>query len=68
MTDAPRNSPEPPRSDRVAKAIRYALMAGSAVFLAERYLLKIDVDPALIVAAFFGVAAGVLAVRIGDKA
>ena len=56
-----------PKSDRIAKAIRYALMAGSAVFLAERYLLKMDVDPALVIATFFGVAAAVFVVQISDK-
>ena len=52
---------EPPDSDRdrkqrVFRAVMLGLMAGSAMFLAERYLLKIEVETALVVATGIAVA------------
>ena len=51
--------PEKTRKDKTFKAVMSALMAGSGTFLAERYLLEIDVDTALVVATFFAVAVAV---------
>jgi len=44
------------RKERVFRAVMLGLMAGSATFLAERYLLRIEVDTAAIVAAGIAVA------------
>ena len=57
--DKTRKDGEKARKDKVFKAVMSALMAGSAVFLAERYLLKLDVEPSLIVATFCAVALAV---------
>lgn len=47
------------RKERVFRAVMLGLMAGSATFLAERYLLRIDVETALVVAAGIAVAVAV---------
>lgn len=51
--------PDKDRKERVFRAVMLGLMAGSATFLAERYLLKIEVDTALIVATGIAVAVAV---------
>ena len=54
------------RKDKTFKAVMLGLMAGSAVFLAGRYLLKIDVEAALVVATFVAVGIAVFMLRTGD--
>ena len=58
---------EKKRKDRVFKAVMLGLMAGSAVFLGERYLLKLDADTSLIVATFCAVAVAVYLLQKIDK-
>ena len=54
------------RKDKTFKAVMLGLMAGSALFLVERYLLKIDVEAALVVATFFAVGIAVFMLKTGD--
>ncbi len=46
------------RRQKIFKACMFGLMAGSGLFLALRYLLNLDIDPALIAGAGLGVAVG----------
>ena len=47
------------RKEKVFKGVMIGFMAGSGVFLAERFLLKLDVETSLIVATFCAVATAV---------
>lgn len=58
---------EKARKIKLTRGIMFGLMAGSGVFLAERYLLKMEIDPALIVATFAGVAVSVFLLRLPDR-
>ena len=44
------------RKEKTFKAVMIGLMVGSGTYLAERYLLKIDVDTAVVVATGVAVA------------
>lgn len=56
------------RKQRIFKSVMIGLMVGSAVFLAERYLLRIDPDTSVIVATFFAVATGMFLLQRVDSA
>ncbi len=55
------------RKQKIVKAVMFGLMTGSGIFLAERYLLKLDSDISLIVATFFAVAVGMHLLQQVDK-
>ena len=54
---------EAERKEKVFKAVMFGFMAGSAVFLGERYLLTLDVETSVIAATFCAVALSVFLLK-----
>ena len=63
MTDDERQA----RKQKIFKAVMFGLMAGSGLFLALRYLLKLDVDPSLIAGTGVGVALAMFLLKQVDQ-
>lgn len=55
------------RKQKIFKGVMTGLMVGSGVFLAERYILKLDVDTSLIVATGLAVAVAVYLLQKIDE-
>ena len=55
------------RKQKIFKAVMLGLMTGSSIFLAERYLLKLEPEISLVVATFFAVAVGMHLLQRVDK-
>ena len=55
------------RKQKIFRACMFGLMAGSGTFLALRYALKLDVDPALIAGAGIGIAVGMFLLKQVDS-
>lgn len=60
-------SPQEERKQKIFRACMFGLMAGSGTFLALRYALNIDVDPALIAGTGVGVAVGMFLLKQVDR-
>ena len=60
-------NPGKPSQERIVRPVMLGLMAGSAVFLVERWLLTIAVETALIVAAGVAVAVAMFLIQRPDR-
>lgn len=59
-------SPQEERKQKIFRACMFGLMAGSGTFLALRYLINLDVDPAVIVGTGVGVSVGMFLLKQVD--